>query len=115
MDIEALQEIALKLKGATQDIKWEHNLCFSVGAKMFLMISLDEIPARASFKTSPEEYDELISRDGILPAPYLARNKWAMAKDINALSKKEWMHYIGKSYALVLAKLSTKVKKEIGL
>lgn len=115
MDIEALQEIARTLKGATQDIKWEHNLCFSVGTKMFLMISLDEIPTRASFKTSAEEYDELISRDGIVPAPYLARNKWAMAKDINQLSKKEWMDCIGKSYVLVAAKLSTKVKKEIGL
>jgi hypothetical protein len=36
MNSEDLQGICEKLKGVTEDIKWEDHLCFNVGKKMFL-------------------------------------------------------------------------------
>jgi predicted DNA-binding protein (MmcQ/YjbR family) len=49
------------------------------------------------------------------PAPYLARYKWVWIDDINMLNKREWEHYIQQSYEMVKSKLSSKIKKELGL
>ena len=55
-----------------EDIKWEHDLCFLVGEKMFCMTGLGQ-PSPVSIKVNAEEFDEMVARDGIIPAPYLAR------------------------------------------
>ncbi|MGZ4090579.1 MAG: MmcQ/YjbR family DNA-binding protein [Bacteroidia bacterium] len=90
MTIEELQTICKKFKGVTEDIKWEDHLCFNIGGKMFMIISPDVFPVPASFKISEEEFDELSSKKGFMPAPYLARYKWVHLDDIKRLSKKQW-------------------------
>ena len=72
MTLEDIQTICRKLKGVTQDIKWEDHVCFSVGGKMFLITSPDAIPISASVKVSEQTFDELSEREGFMPAPYLA-------------------------------------------
>jgi predicted DNA-binding protein (MmcQ/YjbR family) len=67
-----------------------------------------------SIKVTDEEFDELTERNGIIPAPYLARNKWICITKRNALKPEEWEHYIKQSYELVKAKLPKKIQKEIG-
>lgn len=71
MTIEELQSICKKLKGMTEDIKLENDLCFNVGEKMFLVTSPDTIPHSASFKVSDEEFEELSQKEGFTPEPYL--------------------------------------------
>ncbi|MDX1479632.1 MAG: MmcQ/YjbR family DNA-binding protein, partial [Saprospiraceae bacterium] len=71
-----LREFCMSLPGTTQDIKWEKDLCFCVGEKMFSVQSVEADMEGVSFKTSLEEFDHLISRAGIRPAPYLARHHW---------------------------------------
>lgn len=114
MSIEELKQICERLPAITQDIKWEHHLCFNIGGKMFLMTSPDEVPVSASFKTSDEEFDALSSRAGFQPAPYLARHKWVHVDDICRMGKRDWEKYIRLSYGLVYSKLPAKLKKEIG-
>src|SRR5688572_10972750 len=111
MQLEDLQSICKKLKAVKEDIKWGHDLCFCVGEKMFLVAGLDQQPVSASFKVLDEEFEELCQRDGFIPAPYMARNKWVMVDDIRKLSKKEWEHYAKQSYELVCKKLTRKVQK----
>jgi predicted DNA-binding protein (MmcQ/YjbR family) len=82
---------------------------------MFLVTSPDHVPVTASFKVSDEEFEEVSSRKGFIPAPYLARYKWVFADDINRLSKKEWEYFIAQSYKLIAQKLPSKIKKEIGI
>jgi predicted DNA-binding protein (MmcQ/YjbR family) len=113
MTIEDLQNICKKLKGMTEDIKWENHLCFNVGEKMFLVTSPDAIPHSASFKVADEEFDELSQQEGFMPAPYLARHKWVHLDDINRLSKKQWEYYIEQSYRLVASKLPVKIKNKL--
>jgi predicted DNA-binding protein (MmcQ/YjbR family) len=115
MNIEELQSICRKLKGMTEDIKWENHLCFNIGGKMFLITSPDTVPVSASFKVADEEFEELSSREGFMPAPYLARYKWVHMDDINRLSKKQWEYYAAQSYRLIASKLPPKIKKQIGL
>ncbi len=110
MTLEELRTICLGLDEVTEDIKWGHDLCFSIGGKMFLVTSADETPASASFKVADEDFEAISERKGFKPAPYLARYKWVWVEDINLVSKKEWKQYAERSYQLIKAKLPKKKK-----
>ncbi|MCE3295777.1 MAG: hypothetical protein K0R65_1491 [Crocinitomicaceae bacterium] len=111
--IEDLRKIALKLPGTTEDIKWENHLCFNIGGKMYLVTSPDSVPVSASFKTTPELFEELTTREGIIPAPYMARNMWVHVDDISRLDLKEWKELMTLAYELILSKLPAKFRKEL--
>jgi len=113
MTIEDLQQICEQLNGVTQDMKWEDHLCFNIGGKMFLVTSPDSVPPSASFKVTDEDFEELCSREGFIPAPYLARYKWVRVDDIGRLNRKDWQKYIGRSYELIHSKLPARAKKEL--
>jgi predicted DNA-binding protein (MmcQ/YjbR family) len=113
MEIEDIQDICKKLSGVTEDIKWEHDLCFCVGEKMFCVVSLDQKPVSASFKVLDTEFDSMSSRAGFKPAPYVAKYKWVLMDDINRMSKKDWKHYVTQSYELVKSKLPKKIQDKI--
>ena len=49
-----------------------------------------------------------------MPAPYMARAKWVLVTQ-SKLSKKEYERYIEQSYELVKAKLTRKIRTELGL
>ena len=115
MTTEEIQETCKSLPAVTEDIKWGHDLCFSIGNKMFLVIGIDNSPTTSSFKVTDEEFEEMSSRDGFMPAPYLARYKWVHVDNINRLTKKEWRHYIRQSYELIKSKLPKKIIKQLGV
>ena len=81
---------------------------------MFCVTSL-EPPLSVSFKVTDEEFEELSQQDGIIPAPYMARNKWVMVTKPSALKKKEWEKYIRQSYEMIKAKLTKKARKDLKL
>lgn len=109
MDIEELQAVAQKLPGVAQDVKWGHDLCFTIGGKMFLVVGLDVSPVTASFKASNEDFEGLTTREGFLPAPYLARHKWVYVDNIQRLKVEEWSDFVEKAYWLVREKLPKKI------
>jgi predicted DNA-binding protein (MmcQ/YjbR family) len=111
--LQEIRNYCLKLKGTTEDIKWEDHLCFCVGEKMYLVTAPDAVPVSASFKASDEDFEELITREGIIPAPYMARHKWVHVDNIERFSFEELSSYSQKSYELVKSKLPKKLQKEI--
>ena len=113
MFIEDIQKICLQLPGVTEEIKWGHDLVFSIGKKMFCVVGLEKNPVNASFKVNDEEFELLPEREGFIPAPYMARYKWIYVDDINRMGKKEWQKYLKQSYDLIYAKLPLKLRKEI--
>jgi predicted DNA-binding protein (MmcQ/YjbR family) len=113
MNIEQLRKFCLSLPGATEDIKWGADLCFSVGGKMFCVTGADSASGGMSFKCTPEKFDELIERAGIEPAAYVGRYKWVHVSDANAVTAAELKDLIRSSYQLVFDKLPPKVKKTI--
>lgn len=115
MTIEDISKICKGLRGTTTDIKWEDHLCFNVGDKMFLITSPDSVPVTASLKVCDDDFVELIQREGIIPAPYLARYKWIFLDDIDRLSPKEWTHYAREAHRLIAEKLPLKTKKALGI
>lgn len=113
MNIEELQQLCKSLPQVTEEVKWGNDLCFCIGEKMFCVVGLNQSQTSASFKVTPEEFDELSTKKGFLPAPYVARYQWVLVEDINTLSSKEWKHYATQSYTLVKDKLPAKIKKEL--
>jgi predicted DNA-binding protein (MmcQ/YjbR family) len=113
MDIESLRAYCLSLPQATEGIQWDNDLLFRIAGKMFAVASLEGSPTRLSFKCRPEKFDELIEQEGIVPAPYLARNKWVMLESLDALSDAEIQALVRNSYDLVMAKLPKKIRETI--
>ena len=113
MDIEEIRSICNGLPSVTEDIKWGHDLVFSIGGKMFCVAGLDQSPTSASFKVTEEEFEEMSTRPGFKPAPYTAKYKWVRVDDINKMKKTEWKKYITQSYELVKQKLPAKIKKQL--
>jgi len=103
--IETLREICRKLPDVTEDVKWDQDLAFCVGKKMFAVVNL-EPPHQLSFKCTPEGFGELVERNGLIPAPYLARAMWVQQEELGgALERRELEVLIKTSYELVRAKL----------
>ncbi|MBI2677242.1 MAG: MmcQ/YjbR family DNA-binding protein [Candidatus Koribacter versatilis] len=99
-----------------EDVKWGHDLCFLIGRKMFCVLNLE--PARGdrsmvAIKATPEEFAELVEREGVIPAPYMARNHWVSLQDYSALPWRELQQGIARSYELVKATLPKKVQAEL--
>jgi predicted DNA-binding protein (MmcQ/YjbR family) len=115
MNIEDLQAICKSLPFVTEDIKWEHDLVFSIGGKMFCVVGLNQVPTTASFKVRDDQFEELCNLEIFKPAPYVAKYKWVLINDITKINTDDWRSYITQSYELVIAKLPKKIKKEIGL
>ncbi|MBX2889882.1 MAG: MmcQ/YjbR family DNA-binding protein [Saprospiraceae bacterium] len=112
MDIEMLRTLCLSLPSATEDIKWENDLCFCVGGKMFCATGL-EPDSPISFKVPDDSFDEISTRPGFKPAPYLARAKWVSVAEYGLLSKEEWAFFVRQSYELVRAKLPKKIRDHL--
>lgn len=75
MTLDAIRRICRSLPGITEDIKWGCDLAFSVGGKMFCVVNT-ESPHQMSFKCTADDFAELVEREGLIPAPYLARAMW---------------------------------------
>ncbi|MEO5859351.1 MAG: MmcQ/YjbR family DNA-binding protein [Pyrinomonadaceae bacterium] len=109
MNIEQLRKYCLSFPHATEDVKWGNDLCFCVGGKMFCVTGLDG-SGHMSFKTTPAKFAELTERDGIIPAPYVARYHWIAMKRTDAIDRAELKELIANSYQLVFEKLPKKVR-----
>ena len=115
MNIEAIQKFCLAFPSATEGIKWENDLVFMIAGKMFAAVALHASEnGRLSFKCTPEEFAVLIEREGIIPAPYAARNHWVSVTDLKALTQSECKRLLRDSYDIVRAKLPKKLQASLG-
>ncbi len=114
MNIEDIQAICRDWPGVTEDVKWGHDLVFSVAGKMFCVVGLDQSPITASFKVKDDEFDEISNWPGFKPAPYVAKYKWVWMDDTRKMKKADWKYYLKQSYELVRDKLPAKTKIQLG-
>jgi len=113
MEIEEIREFCLSQPGTTEGLKWGEHLTFMVGEKMYAIFGLDQTPINASFKVSDEQFEEMGTRSGMLPAPYLARAKWIAVKDISIIHDDEWKEILTNSYEIIKAKLPKRVRENL--
>jgi predicted DNA-binding protein (MmcQ/YjbR family) len=115
MNIDTLRTYCRTFPNVSENIQWGNDLVLKVGpkqgGKMFAVACLDPAaPVRCSFKCTPEEFVELQEYDGIVPAPYLARERWVALERYDALSDAEFRRLLRQAYELVVAKLSKRTR-----
>jgi predicted DNA-binding protein (MmcQ/YjbR family) len=110
--LDSVRALCLALPHATEDVQWEHNLLFRIAGKMFCIANLEPAvsPTKICFKCTPEKFAELVETEGIIPAPYMARNHWVAVLDMSALRQPEIKELIEKSYQMILEKLPKKTQ-----
>ncbi|MGQ0733878.1 MAG: MmcQ/YjbR family DNA-binding protein [Acidobacteriota bacterium] len=113
MTLSRLRDLCLTLPGATEQIQWGADLVFKVGGKMFCAACTEVAPVVTSFKCDDETFAELCERDGVIPAPYLARAKWVALERWDAIEDGEFKPLLEQAYGLVKAKLPKKVQESI--
>ncbi|HEX2327702.1 MAG TPA: MmcQ/YjbR family DNA-binding protein [Candidatus Angelobacter sp.] len=113
--LDWVREFCLSLPHATERVQWGHDLLFCVGGKMFCVANMEpgEGQTTIAFKCTDETFAELIEIEGIIPAPYMARNKWVAFTDVNALRQPVIKDLIQQSHAMVIAKLPKKMQSEL--
>jgi len=114
MILDEIRAYCLTLPLVTESLKWGDNLCFCVAEKIFLVVSIDEIPVAASFKVENSDYDLYIAQEGFIQAPYFAKNQWVKILDIESINFQEWKKNIDTAYNLIKLKLPVKILKTMG-
>jgi predicted DNA-binding protein (MmcQ/YjbR family) len=115
MDIEWIRQYCLSHPHTTEQIQWGSDLLFKVGGKMFAGVPLEPARVWLTVKADPEEFPELIERQGVIPAPYLARAKWIAIENERSLPRTEVLRLVSKSYEMVFANLSKKLQAELAV
>jgi predicted DNA-binding protein (MmcQ/YjbR family) len=110
MHVEELRKICMSFPGATEHEIWGNDLTFKVGNKMFAHSVLEVARVWLSFKTSDEKFAELVERQDVIPAPYLARAKWVALESREAIPTTELRELLREAYDLVVAKLPKKTQ-----
>ena len=114
MDAESVRKFCLSLPHVTEDVQWESDLLFRIGNKMFAILALDAASDhRMSFKCTPEVFAELTEREGLVPAPYVARYHWVALERFDALPERELKDLLRNAYQLIFEKLPRKVKAQL--
>ncbi|HEV8139446.1 MAG TPA: MmcQ/YjbR family DNA-binding protein [Pyrinomonadaceae bacterium] len=115
MDSESVRAYCLSFPHATENVQWGNDLVFKIAGKMFAVMALEgPVKYIMSFKCTEEKFNELIEREGMDPAPYMARNKWVAIERFDVLSDKELKSLLRKSYDLVVEKLPKRVREQLG-
>ncbi len=114
MELDFVRNYCLSFPGSSEQVQWENSLLFKVGGKIFLIYNLGELSNnRISLKCDPERFVELTESECIVPAPYLAKNKWISIQDECRLKSSELKELIKTSYELIFSKLTKKVRAQI--
>jgi predicted DNA-binding protein (MmcQ/YjbR family) len=113
MHIEELRKHCMSFPAATEHEIWGNDLTFKVGNKMFAHTVLEVARVWLSFKASDEKFAELVERQDVIPAPYLARAKWVALESREAIPAAELRELLREAYDLVVAKLPKKTQASL--
>jgi predicted DNA-binding protein (MmcQ/YjbR family) len=121
MDNERIRDICLALPHARETLNWGQVLVYwvgdrEIGGKMFALTNADGgEDVVLSFHCGVERYYELLEREGICPAPHLARAHWVAVERWDALRAREFEEELGRAHALIYEKLPKRTKAVLAL
>jgi predicted DNA-binding protein (MmcQ/YjbR family) len=113
MDIDWVRKYCLTLPRTTETVQWGNDLVFKIAGKMYAVAALEPGDHWLSFKCSQEDFDNLIERPGIKPAPYMARAQWISLETEDALSPAQIKKLIRQAYDIVFARLPKKTQASL--
>ena len=122
MDLDRARTFLLKLPHVVETQQWGDNFVYwvgdkAIGGKMFALIDFGSGVSKGvmSFSAGPERFAELVEREGLYPAPYMARIHWVAADNWGVLRNAEWEELFAAAHAITHAKLPAKVKANLQL
>jgi predicted DNA-binding protein (MmcQ/YjbR family) len=98
---------------ATEIVEQWGSHVAKVGGKVFALIGEGDSPI--VFKVSEISFDGLTSLDGIGQAAYFAKRAWVSVDKGAPLSVVELRAYIKASHGMIAARLTRKLRAELGL
>jgi predicted DNA-binding protein (MmcQ/YjbR family) len=116
MDAERAREFLLTLPHVCETKQWGENLVFwagdkAIGGKMFCLLNLDgDSGGVISFAAGSERFYELVERDGLYPAPYMARIFWVAAEGWSTLCNAEWEELLRAAHEMTFSKLPPRTR-----
>lgn len=116
MRIEDFNRVCASLRQTTHVVQWGGSQVWKVGGKVFAIGSGGDHLA-VSFKCSEMAFDILKEQPGLRPAPYLASRgmKWIQRQTAEVMDDAALAEYLGESHRLVVAGLTKKIRRELGL
>lgn len=106
MNIETIRTYCLLKEDVEEGFPFgDGALVFKVGGKMFLLLSLDEVPLRFNAKCDPDEALLLREQhDSIIPGYHMNKKHWNTVIVDGSLTDKQLKSMIDASYNLVKPK-----------
>jgi len=104
---ESVRAYCLSLPHATEDLKpqWGDALLLRIAGKIFVSMSLTQVPLRMNVKCTPERFAELLEVEGVKIADYVGRYHWIDVPLAGVFPDSELKELIRESYENVKAKL----------
>jgi predicted DNA-binding protein (MmcQ/YjbR family) len=121
MDNECIREFCLKLPHVTESVAWGHDLLFwvgdkAIGGRVFAAVMLDAgEDGVLSFHCGEERFRDLLEIDGIVPAPYSAKQFWVLVKRWDAMRAPQFEEELRRAYELIYAKLPKRTLNALAL
>lgn len=112
-DRAGFEAFVLGLPKVTLVHQWRDDSVAKIGGKVFAL--LDRDGGEIWFKASDLTFRMLPELPHIRPAPYFARAGWVAVGPDAPISVEELESYLREGYALVAARLTRKVRTELGL
>lgn len=121
MNIERIRNFLLSLPHVVETQQWAGSLLFwvgdkAIGGKMCAVMALEGrgIGALVAYPTTGERFAELVEREEIEPAKYLARLKWVSVMQCDAFRWAEWEE-LRAAHAITLEKLTPRTKAVLAM
>ena len=118
MRLEDYNAFCAGLPRTTHVVQWGGAHVWKVGGKVFAIAGWSDGDELAvTFKVSGLAYDILKEQPGLRPAPYLASRgmTWIQRVSAETMDDEALRDYLAESHRIVAAKLTRKLRRELGL
>ncbi|MEO0918652.1 MAG: MmcQ/YjbR family DNA-binding protein [Pseudomonadota bacterium] len=104
-------------RGSTHVVQWGNADVWKIGGKVYAICGWNDDHAAFTFKVTEMIYEVLQDQPGYRPAPYLASRgmTWLQIYEPDILDEADIRQHIDASFDLVVAKLTKKTRRELGL
>lgn len=114
---DAINAFCKSLPHSTSVVQWGNADVWKLGGKVFAVCGWSDGTSAVSIKVTELGFEVLSDMPGIRPAPYLASRgmKWVQIYGDPGLPDAELKAHIEASYVMIKAKLTKKLRAELGL
>lgn len=115
MDAERIRGFVLGLPHVVETVQWGGRLVYwvgdkAIGGKIFAVVSLDGTGRVISYAAGQERFAELVEMEGVIPAPYFAKNFWVAVEGWGVFRGVEWERELTAAHESIFGKLPPRTK-----